>query len=147
MYRRLSVIWCCAMTRSRLSFVIKFAYAIASRVMRRARMMSEDRVLRIRRRFRRLLEGTTNDSEFESLFLLRANSTLAAITAYLISFEKHENGSFTNRYGGYICLPSSCSGSSHRILWRTDEVKISLGQIKKTSSFAMFIPSEEVPRS
>ncbi len=105
MYRRLNVIWCWAMTRSRSTSVIEFAFTIASREKEKMRIMNEDRILcdskkrkkkRIRRRCRRLMIKNTNDSNFESLFRFRASSTFATTTAYLINFEKHENELFTN---------------------------------------------------
>jgi biopolymer transport protein ExbB/TolQ len=59
-----------------------------NRIRRRSKKEKNDR---IRRRCRRRLEDATNDSKFESLIRLRANSTsTTTTTAYLINVAKHK---------------------------------------------------------
>jgi hypothetical protein len=114
--------------RSRSELIMRFASTNASRMMKRTKTTKKNRALRdlkrenedqirwrtrekkenrIRRRCRRLIASTTNDSKFKSFMRLRTNSNSTMTIAYLISFEKHENELFTNCCKDCISFSSS----------------------------------------
>jgi hypothetical protein len=75
-----------------------------NRIQRRSKKKESDR---IRRRYRRQFKNATNDSKFESLILLRTNSTSTmTTTAYLINVAKHKKRIF---YESFLKLHFSSS--------------------------------------